>query len=256
MTPPDVGSPGEPGTPEPEHPSVRGLPEDVADGAWADLRAASGVGASPPPAPSYAKIGAETLTTSPAMKGSAMQELREAISKHAEGCFQMGSHGGGVRRILEAKGAVESALLAVERQSQTLQNELSECGRFAAIFGPGGSPPPLTGSRLVRWSFQQIAEENESLRTRAAAELELRRRSQTRAREHDHWLQIATENHEDAEKLLRAENESLRAALERIAEGRGAFSRDQLTFAINVIEDAKATALAALAGLSPRGDAP
>ena len=40
----------------------------------------------------------------------------------------------------------------------------------------------------------------------------------------------------------------LKAALRLIAEGRGAFSRDQLTFATNVIEEAKRIATDALAG--------
>lgn len=47
----------------------------------------------------------------------------------------------------------------------------------------------------------------------------------------------------------------LETALRRIAEGRGAFSRDQLTFAGNVIEDAKRTALAAIAGTWEAPDA-
>lgn len=45
---------------------------------------------------------------------------------------------------------------------------------------------------------------------------------------------------------LEAERDRMREALKEIAEGRGTFSRDQLTFATSVIEEAKATARAAL----------
>jgi hypothetical protein len=47
---------------------------------------------------------------------------------------------------------------------------------------------------------------------------------------------------------LKAENAMLRAALADIREGRGAFSRDQHQFALNVIEQSKRIANSALAG--------
>ena len=46
---------------------------------------------------------------------------------------------------------------------------------------------------------------------------------------------------------LHAAAEAMREALRQIAKGEGAFSRDPLEHAINVIEEAKATARAALA---------
>lgn len=51
----------------------------------------------------------------------------------------------------------------------------------------------------------------------------------------------------DGVMALKAENERLRAALTEISEGRGPFSRDQLTFATNTIESMKQIALDALA---------
>lgn len=50
---------------------------------------------------------------------------------------------------------------------------------------------------------------------------------------------------QDQEGLI-AEVRRLRAALEEISEGRGPFSRDQLTFCSNTVEAMKALALAAL----------
>ena len=46
---------------------------------------------------------------------------------------------------------------------------------------------------------------------------------------------------------LKAINAELLGALERVAEGKGAFNRDPLEHASNVIDEAKATARAALA---------
>lgn len=51
---------------------------------------------------------------------------------------------------------------------------------------------------------------------------------------------------------LQREKRDLRAALEDIAKGNGAFSRDQYTFACNVIENMKSIATRALAGTYER----
>lgn len=51
---------------------------------------------------------------------------------------------------------------------------------------------------------------------------------------------------------LQNEKRDLRAALEDIAKGNGAFSRDQYTFACNVIENMKSIAARALAGTYER----
>lgn len=59
----------------------------------------------------------------------------------------------------------------------------------------------------------------------------------------------------EREQALQRQVEGLRAALEQIAKGEGTFSRDLLTHAENVIEEAKATARAALAPPASGGDA-
>jgi hypothetical protein len=59
-------------------------------------------------------------------------------------------------------------------------------------------------------------------------------------------LQIAKQLRSDHARLER-ENAELRTALEEIAEGSGAFSRDPLTHAANCIDNMKALARAALA---------
>lgn len=53
---------------------------------------------------------------------------------------------------------------------------------------------------------------------------------------------------------LQAQVATLSAALERIAKGEGAFSRDQLTFATNVNEESKAIATAALSGAGDKNE--
>jgi hypothetical protein len=67
-----------------------------------------------------------------------------------------------VDQLRGALTAAEARITELTADRDAALIEVRECDRFAAIFGPPGSPPPLIGSAHVRWAFQQLTEQQEN----------------------------------------------------------------------------------------------